>query len=758
MVENEQPGPVSPCLVVKGGANDGVLYTLQEGTSILVGSGRLAHLRVEHPDIGSAHVRVTWDDGGISVTDNGSITGTYVNGEQVETALLMDGDHISFAAPGAKLKTPLPRVLVRIPPGTVVMAPLPPPPSPDPSVEAPRLTAPAPAAPSAPRIVPRVAPKRPRFSMPELPDLRGVGLAAGVTVALAALIWGVAWLVWGRGPLVLGVQPPAAEAGQAVTIVGKRFADDPAANTVWFGEQSAAAVASTGTSLTVAVPALPTGHPAEMPVSVETRRGRSKPIAFRIVTPVRITALEPEAAVAGEEVTARGQGFGGGAVIVTVGGKPAQVVEAKATAVRFKVPAMPPPPGFAAPVVVKVGTEATRPVELLLGHLPLVVEVSPPRGAVGDAVTLRGRGFSANPAENSVTIGGVQALVLSASPHELKVVAPLAGGSRVVAEAEVAVDSAGKPSGNRGVFTLLRPASGAFVLRFFASAVSADSGNAKAFVSTEVGPLLLLASPDGAASTAERAVKVAQALNAVADAQRAGKAVALEAVDQPFPGVSLSGGSTPLVRATADDAAAYAVLPGEKTKAGALNLRSLAAFWAALANDYLSLFVQNQRPMRLLALTPRARALADLRSALVWQPGVGIPNEKIGTLSADLSRRLREMALLVPEEGQGQAASAVEGTWEGDVQEEAGQKAIVVRFRVVGTRLTGSVTTRARGVAMDVPLKDVAVDKGVLRFTLPGGAATRHYVGKIEGATISGSLHTTPAGPSVGTFRLKYVP
>jgi hypothetical protein len=594
--------------------------------------------------------------------------------------------------------------------------------------------------------------------LPSLPDLRGVGMVAGATLALAALIWGVAWLAWGRGPRVLGVQPSAAEAGQAVTIAGQSFAADATANTVWFGEHSAPAMASTGTSLTVTVPALPAGRPGEVQVSVETPRGRSKPVNFTIVTPVRISALEPEAAEAGEEVTARGQGFGGGTVSVTVGGKPASVAQVQPTAVRFKVPEMAPPPGFAAPVVVKVGKEATRPVDLLLGHLPLIGEVSPPRGAVGDVVTLRGRGFSADPGQNVVTMAGVPALVLSASPSELKVVAPLPGGSRVVAETDVAVESAGKTSGNHGVFTLLRPASGAFVLRFFASAVAAGKGNGKAFVSTDLGPVLLLASPDGAASTAERAVKVALAFNAVADAQRAGKPMSLEAMDQPFPGVGLAGSTTLLVRATSDDAAAYALPPDEKARTSPPSLRSLAAFWAALVNDYLSLFVQNQRPMRLLALTPRARALTDLNSALLPRPGAGIPNEKVGTLGPDLLRRLREMALVVPQEGQGQAASAVEGTWEGDVQEETGQKAIVVRFRLVGARLTGSVTTSARGVAMEVALKDVSLDKGALRFTLPAGPATRLYVGTLEGGTISGTLHTTPTGPSVGTFRLKYVP
>ena len=83
--------------------------------TVIIGSGRLAHMRLDHPDIELAHVKVAWDDVGISMVDNGSRKGTWVNGEPVETAALLDGDVIEFVAPGSK-STP-PKVKIRIPKG-----------------------------------------------------------------------------------------------------------------------------------------------------------------------------------------------------------------------------------------------------------------------------------------------------------------------------------------------------------------------------------------------------------------------------------------------------------------------------------------------------------------------------------------------------------------------------------------------------------------------------------------------------------------
>ena len=109
--------PTVPTLVIEGGPLDGASLELSEGSSMIVGSGRLANFRVDHPNIELALVKVTWDIDGISMIDNGSRDGTWVNGEPVETAALLDGDVITFVAPG--LKEGVPRVRIAIPEGSV---------------------------------------------------------------------------------------------------------------------------------------------------------------------------------------------------------------------------------------------------------------------------------------------------------------------------------------------------------------------------------------------------------------------------------------------------------------------------------------------------------------------------------------------------------------------------------------------------------------------------------------------------------------
>ena len=73
---------------------------------MIIGSGRLANMRLDHPEIELAHVKVTWDDNGISMIDNGSRKGTWVNGEPVETTALLDGDVIEFVEPGSQGRPP----------------------------------------------------------------------------------------------------------------------------------------------------------------------------------------------------------------------------------------------------------------------------------------------------------------------------------------------------------------------------------------------------------------------------------------------------------------------------------------------------------------------------------------------------------------------------------------------------------------------------------------------------------------------------
>ena len=765
----DEKGPDLPSLIVEGGPIDGFVFPLNPGTSILVGSGRLAQLRVGSDEVGSAHIRVTWDDNGIAVTDNGSITGTFVNGEQIETALLMDRDLITFAPAGTK-GVQAPKIRVKIPPGSVMIAPAPPEPASEKPAAAdpkrpflPKVHKPARSARgfSLPDLSSFSLPSLslPSFSLPSVPAVspKAIGVAGGALVLLV-----VGFLLLQRllfsAPVVTAIQPAQSQAGVVVTITGKRFHPDATQNHVHFGDQSVTAIASTGATLTVSVPEAPaTG--GQVSLVVETPRGRSRPIPFVIDTPLRVTGFEPEAVMPGQEVTAKGAGFAEGAASVTVAGKAAEVVEARRDGLRFKVPALQAAEGSVVPVLIRVGNEAAKPVDLVLGRLPIVLAVSPARGGPGDKVVLQGRGFASDVPGNEVTFAGVPALVLSASARELSVLAPNPGLERVENQAEVVVRAGGQASTNHAVFTVVRPAGSTFVLRFYPAAVAA--GNAtQAYVATDMGPLLLLASPAGAPSLIERAVRSAAALNAAFDRALTGQAVVFEARAQPAAGIGIVGAADLVVAAAPEDVAAYGSA-GNASLAPA----ALAEHWAALANDYLAVFVKGEKPYRVLALSPLGRSLADLRAALAPRPGAPISTERVAGLSPDLLSRLR-MTALGPGGGAGAdagpghgAAAVLEGQWDGEMQDQnAGPKPITVRLRVAGPRIEGTLTNRSLTITMDVALRDVTFEGGVLSFVLPAGTATRTFRGKVSGASITGTLHATPAGPAIGTFSLRNEP
>ena len=779
-----------PCLVIKGGPTDGHSHTLQNGMSVLVGSGKLAHFRVgnEEQGISLAHIKVVWDDSGISVTDNGSTSGTFVNGEPVETAVLLDGDVISFQAADSKLQPP--QVLVRIPMGSVIL----PPPSPArmmaeagldmegksglrlpdlsglslPKLSLPKISLPnislsdislpslsrAPKAPP-PRTGPSVGGRRP-------PPRRGPSVSP---VLVGSVVGGLVLLAGGyflvqrfflSAPVVSGVSPADADTGATVTIAGKRFDPEPTRNTVWFGETSVPVVTGTEESLSVRVPEAPAAGGA-VTVAVETQSGRSATVPFTIHTRLGAGGLDPEAAMPGDEVTIKGQGFLEGQASVTVAGRPAMVVGAERSALRFRMPGVGQEPGTWVPVMVRVGAQATKSIELLVGRLPVVLQSKPPRGAAGDRVTVTGRGFSAEAAGNAVTFAGVPALVLQASSNELQVIVPPARGDSVQEEAQVVVRAGGKASTNRAPFTLVRPQGGSYLLRFFPAAAT-ETGSRMVLVASEPGPSLLLSSPEGTPSATSRAIKVAAALNGAFDQARNGLSVTFEARHEPLPGVALAGGTELLVQATQDDSAAYAAPPGTSFRAAVPSLPALADHWAALLNDCLAVFVQNEKPTRLLALSSRGRALFELRSAMGWRAGSGIPTERVATLSPDLYQKVREASLFVGGAGQGSPAAAVEGAWEGQMEDAAGSRAIVVRLSALGTGLSGRLTNRTSALSMDVALRDISFKGNVLRFTLPAGAATRIFVGNVAGSSVAGTLHASANGPVVGSFSLKNVP
>ena len=757
-MESERKGPVIevPSLIIKGGPTDGTIFALTEGTSILVGSGRLANIQLVGDPIGSAHARITWDDAGISITDNGSMGGTFVNGEAMVTGPLADGDRIAFVASGSKLN--LPKILVRIPPGTVMVTFAPPPPEEPLTAPAPATEAQKPAA--APFPKPVTTPKRP--AKPKAPppweaaldavrdiDWRSpkvlipVGVLGLVLVGLVAVR-----LVLGHAPVLSTVQPDAGEPGQVIALTGQYFAEDAAKNTVRFGQATAEVMGGNATGLTVTVPEVPEAASGqEVKVVVQTRGGRSKPLGFKLTRTPKVAALEPEAALPGETVTLRGQSLGG-AVTVTVGGAAARVVEAQGDVIKFQVPNLPATPARTEPVLVQIGDRASKAVDLLIGKLPVILDVAPPRGNSGERVTIRGRGFAAAPEANKVTFAGAEALVLAAGPSELQVAVPLAAGGAI--EAEIVVEAGGRATTNRTVFTYTGLSAASFRPRF----VPTDAGTtrAQAFVATQLGPLILLGSKDDAKSVQDRAVAVAAALNAAFDASAAGFEARGESV-------SVAGRPEALWKATADDAAGYEAAPGVSVRNPRPAPAALAAHWAALLSDYAALFVQGQRPVRMLAASPRGRAFVDLQSELGWRPGATVTPGRAGALSPDLLGRLKEMAFGLGKESAATVGAALEGTWEGELADADGsRKPITVKIRQAGGKLAGTLLTGGR-VSLELPLQTVSTQASAVTFSVRSGAAVRFFVGRLDASGITGEVHTgTAAGPPAGTFTLKYAP
>ena len=127
-------------------------------------------------------------------------------------------------------------------------------------------------------------------------------------------------------------------------------------------------------------------------------------------------------------------------------------------------------------------------------------------------------------------------------------------------------------------------------------------------------------------------------------------------------------------------------------------------------------------------------------------------------LSAETQQKVRDLALLLAAPAQGQAGVAVEGIWEGELQDSDGVlKAVTVELRLVGGRLTGTLVL-GRRVAMKVPLQDVAVQGGSLHFSVRRSGTVHAFAGPVAAGEVSGPLHTgSLSGPAVGRLTLRYV-
>jgi len=82
--------------VIQRSSGRGLALTQVRGNLLRIGRGTNAELRSENPAVALEHAVIEGDANGFTITDKGSITGTYVNKRPVETARLARGDVIEI--------------------------------------------------------------------------------------------------------------------------------------------------------------------------------------------------------------------------------------------------------------------------------------------------------------------------------------------------------------------------------------------------------------------------------------------------------------------------------------------------------------------------------------------------------------------------------------------------------------------------------------------------------------------------------------
>jgi hypothetical protein len=576
--------------------------------------------------------------------------------------------------------------------------------------------------------------------------------AAGALVLIAALVLGWRMLTRSSPPELHSVAPTQIQPGQTLTLTGNNFARDARANSVLFGSARAVAATASATELKVVVPR---GAAGVVQVAVMTTAGRSPALPVTVLATADITDIEPEVAMPGQRILIHGDGFSGRKVSVQIAGIPSTSVETTPEGVRALVPEVGLPEGSKTPVLVQAGTEPARAFDLLIGRLPLVLAVRPETGPAGQVVTLEGRGFDPDPGLNSVTFAGEPALVLSASRTKLDVVVPTAPADGAP-EVLVVVRAGGRTSSSRTGFRPARNASAGFRPRFFPAAVAEYPGAPMAFVSTELGPVLLLAGGAASASVADRAVAVAAALNALVES--AARPPLFEVREAPQPSVAVVGEARPLLTPTADDVAAYGrPWDGNRNAARRVTPAALARHWAVLLQDYLGLFLFRERPLQMLMLSPRGRVLAEIHAeASRRSPGERtVPSRVVLPLQSGWAGALRQLALVVGGDG-GRTAAVVEGAWQGSIDDpERGTRAFNAQLRSDAGRLAGTLTTWAGAVELRSALRELGFERGSLRFTADLQGAPHRFSGTLEGETVSGTVER-PGKPPL-RFSMRFV-
>jgi|CXWL01.1.fsa_nt_gi hypothetical protein len=531
-------------------------------------------------------------------------------------------------------------------------------------------------------------------------------------------------------PVVDTYLPNPVEPGQIFTINGSGFGTDPDPTVVkvTLGRIEVPVLDANPTRINLTVPELfaATGTQT-VTLHVTAQDTRSVGRLLKIAVVPKVASLTPRVALTGDEVVIAGKWLvhSKTPTKVTVAGNEAELLEATATRIRFKVPEVVATEGQRVSVRVAVGDDVSKEALLNFGRMPFIESISPVRALPGEIVTLTGLGL-AGP-DLAVNVSGRAAAVLSATDTEIRMSLPGLRLSEGAGERSLTMQANAKTSIAHPI-EVLRESAGLYSPRFFVEIV--ESG--RAAVTCELGSVMVLG-PDPASR--QRAHDAAMKLNTLAASGRTTRVEFTAAAAT----INAPGGAVLAVAATD----------------GAGNPSALAGLWAAQLTDMFDLFLQGRRPGRTVEVSPDGRVFLDIFAAARRRSAEpGVPQGLLYSLDPAWARSLAALATR-PTMGAGEALSLLDGRWAGVIEVPGGNKPRPVEISLTATPsgLVGQRTSRQGRLSSDVTLRDLRYDRRQLSFSFTDTGEQLNFAGRLDGDVITGAV-TKAAGGRLGPLTL----
>jgi IPT/TIG domain-containing protein len=241
-------------------------------------------------------------------------------------------------------------------------------------------------------------------------------------------------------PVVTGIEPAWATPGAGATVHGRNFV---AGDVVMVGDKPARDVTVTASQISFTVP----DDAQTAPVSVLRGGARAATrAALEVVRPPVLGSFEPPAGPAGTRVVLRGENLGSDANVRYGATEIRPLLRRPPGEIDVRIPRGATGERF---VVTTRGGQATSDKAFEIREPAAIASFEPAFGAAGTQVVIHGRGFSPG---DTVSLGGVNLPVQSASPDALTVVVP--PGAR---PAPFVVESRGVKLASRHSFRLVAP-------------------------------------------------------------------------------------------------------------------------------------------------------------------------------------------------------------------------------------------------------------------------------------------------------------